>query len=396
MALNFLTGKSEIKIKSDNPTGLANEFSKCNIPIKRITSKKGEMNVCVSFLRLNAIKEICSNKNYDIVSIKSKGILPKLYRYRLRYGIFAGIIISLILIFICSNIVLKIEIKDGNSKINSEIMALLKQQNIKVGRFIPNIDFSKAESYMMLNSDNFAWITLRNNGATLVVDVLEKTKKPEMDRLRPVTNLIAGKSGVITDVNVYIGKLMKVVGNKVKKGDVLVAGKYRAESVDESQKDKAKMMKFHCKGEIYADYDESITFEQKFMDEREIVDENDKTRKYLTIFDLEIPISIGKKVTGNYIMKDNRKNFSFLGFELPIGISKKTYDKYYFEKVRLSKKKAKAKIKKKIRLYEKNFLKDKKIINKKTKTKVTKKGIKVTVNYKLNGNIALEKELLTK
>lgn len=396
MALNFLIGKSEIKIKSDNPTGLANEFSKRNIPIKRITSKKGEMSVCVSFLRLNIIKEICKSKDCDIVSIKSKGIFPKLYRYRLRYGIFAGIIISLILIFICSNIILKIEITGGNSELNSEIMALLKQQNIKVGRFIPNIDFSKAESYMMLNSNNFAWITIRNSGANLVVDVLEKTKEPEMDKIRPVTNLIAGHSGVITDVNVYIGKLRKVVGNKVKKGDVLVAGKYRAESVDESQKNKAKMMLFHSKGEIYADYDEKITFEQKFMDEKEIIIDSDKTRKYFTIFDLEIPISIGKKVTGNYILKDNRKNFSFLGFELPIGISKKTYDKYYFEKVKLTKKQAKRKLRRKIKLYEKNFLKDKKIINKKVKTRVTKKGVKMTVKYKLNGNIAVEKELLTK
>ena len=396
MALDFLTGKSDILIKSDNPTGLANEFSKQNIPIKRITSKGGKISVSVSFLRLRAIKEVCESKNCELISVKSDGILPRLYRYRLRYGIIAGIIISMILIFIFSNIVLRIKITGGNSKLNSEIMALLRQQNIRVGRFIPNIDFSKAESYMMLNSDNFSWITVRNNGATLVVDVLEKTKEPEMNQIRPVTNLVASHSGVITDVNVYIGKLMKVVGKKVKKGEVLVAGKYRAESVDESKKDKAKIMLCHSKGEIFADYDESITFEQKFMDEKEIVIDDDKSRKYFTIFDLEIPISIGKKVTGNYIMSENKSNFSFLGFKLPIGISKKTYDKYYFEKVKLTKKQAKKKLRKKIKLYEKNFLKDKKILNKKKKTKVTKKGIKITVDYKLNGNIAVEKELLTK
>ena len=62
---------------------------------------------------------------------------------------------------------------------------------------------------MMLNSKNFAWITLRNNGSVLVVDVLEKTKEPEMTKIRPVTNLVASHAAVITDVNVYIGKLMK-------------------------------------------------------------------------------------------------------------------------------------------------------------------------------------------
>ena len=95
-------------------------------------------------------------------------------------------------------------------------------------------------------------------------------------------------------------------------------------------------------------------------------------------------------------MKNSKTNFSFLGFKLPVGISKKTYDKYYFEKVKISKAKAKAKLRKKIKLYEKNFLKDKKILNKKTKVKVTKKSVRMTVNYKLNGNIAVEKELLTK
>lgn len=396
MALNFFTGKTDLVVKSDNPSGLINKFSKQNIPIKKITSKSGEIKACISFLRLKQFKEICQNENCEIVSEKSKGMLPALYRYKLRYGIFAGILTSIILIFIFSNVVLRIRISGGNSELNTEIIALLKQQNIKVGSFIPNIDFSKAESYMMLNSNNFAWITIRNNGATLVVDVLEKTKEPEMTKTRPVTNLIASHDGVITDVNVYIGKLKKVVGKRVKKGDVLVAGKYRAKAVDESKKDKAKLMLCHCKGEIYADYEEKITFEQNLKDEREIIIDDDKTRKYLTVFDMEIPISLGSDVEGNYIMTNVKSNFSFLGFKLPVGVSKKTYDKYYFEKVKLTKLEAKAKLKEKIKLYEKNFLKDKTILSKESKVKVTKKKVTITVTYKLNGNIAVEQELLTK
>lgn len=396
MALNFFTGKTDLVIKSDNPSGLINKFSKQNIPIKKITSKSDEIKASVSFLRLKQFKAICQNENCEIVLVKSKGLLPALHRYKLRYGIFAGILTSIILIFIFSNIILRIRITGGNSELNTEIKALLKQQNIEVGSFIPNIDFSKAESYMMLNSNNFAWVTIRNNGATLVVDVLEKTKEPEMTKTRPVTNLIASHDGVITDVNVYIGKLKKVVGKRVKKGDVLVAGRYRANAVDESKKDKAKLMLCHCKGEIYADYEEKITFEQNLKDEREIIIEDDKTRKYLTVFDMEIPMFLGSSVEGNYIMTDNKSNFSFLGFKIPVGISKKTYDKYYFEKVKLTKLEAKTKLKEKIKLYEKNFLKDKKILSKESKIKVTKKKVTITVTYKLNGNIAVEQELLTK
>lgn len=396
MALNFITGKIDLIIKSDNPTGLINELSKQNIPIKKISSKNGEINISISFVKLKQIRKICGDKGYELTSLKSKGIFPKIYKYRFRYGILLGILAAIVLIFILSNIVLRIEITGGNSELNSEIKSLLKQQNIEVGSFIPSIDFSKSESYMMLNSDNFAWITIRNNGASLVVDVLEKTKEPEMTKTRPATNLVASHDGIITDVNVYIGKLTKVVGKKVKKGDVLVSGQYRAKAVDESKKDEAKLMLCHCKGEIMADYDESITFEQDFLDEQEIIINDDKTRRYLTVFDLEVPVSIGKKVEGNYIMTDNKSNFSFLGFKLPIGISKKSYDKYYFQKVKLSKKEVKSKLMKKIQLYEENFLKDKKILNKELKIKETKKGLTITVNYKLNGNIAVEKELLTK
>ena len=396
MALDFLTGKTELVIKSDNPSGFINEITKRKIPIKQISSKKDEIRAIFSFLQLKRIKEICKSKNCEIVSIRSKGMFPALCRYKLRYGLFAGIITSVILIFIFSNIVFRIKITGGNSELNDEIMSLLKQQNIKIGRFIPSIDFSNAENYMMLNSDNIAWITIRNNGATLVVDVLEKTKEPEMTNTRAVTNLIAGHSGVITNVNVYIGKLKKVVGKKVKKGEVLVAGRYRAKAVDETKKDKAKLMLCHCKGEIFADYEEKITFEQNLNDEREIIIYDDKIRKYLTIFDMEIPISLGKRVEGNYIMTENRSDFSFLGFRLPVGISKKRYDKYYFEKVKLTKTEAKAKLKEKIKLYEKNFLKDKKILSKHSKVKTTKKKVTITVNYKLNGNIAVEQELLTK
>ena len=80
-----------------------------------------KIHISVSFLKLKLIKKICTDKNYEIESVKSKGNFPKICRYRFRYGLIAGILTAVTIIFILSNIVLKIEITGGNSDLDNEI-----------------------------------------------------------------------------------------------------------------------------------------------------------------------------------------------------------------------------------------------------------------------------------
>lgn len=71
---------------------------------------------------------------------------------------------------------------------------------------------------------------MRHTGNRLVVEVMERTPEPEMQNTRKPSNIIASQDGQIVSVSIYRGQLMKIVGDPVQKGDLLVSGLYTDET----------------------------------------------------------------------------------------------------------------------------------------------------------------------
>lgn len=390
MALNFIFGCTKYKILDCSSEKVIKSIISNKIPIKNFSEKDSNLSFEVSFLYEHKLKKIIPvNEN---VTKEYKGLIPKIYRYRLRFGIFSGAIISLFLIVFLSNIVLEIDIKSDDGKIKKEINALLSQYDIGIGTFIPSIDFAKIEDKLMLDSDEFGWVTLRNNGCILVVDVVENTPIPEMTEIRRPTNLVATKSGVITKVDVKIGKLVKVVGRSVKKGDILVSGNYYARKIREE--DKPTLMLKHSKGNIYADYNQKTTFYQPYNDTITVNSNSNINKNFISIFSAEIPISINSNLKGNYI-KSRKQNYLYIfGHKTPISTVVYTYNEFYKKNVSYTKNEVINLLYESVDRYESNFLSNKTIKTKKINIIKEKNGIKLEVDYILNGNIAREKEIV--
>ena len=125
-------------------------------------------------------EDIADETGVNIEFTDRHGFRFKATRYRFRFGIILGIIITFGFVFYCSNIVVSIEVCGNNEITREQVISALADIGIYKGRFIPDINFHSCEQKLRLSIPDIAWTGIRHTGSRIVVDVTEVTAPPEM------------------------------------------------------------------------------------------------------------------------------------------------------------------------------------------------------------------------
>ena len=187
--------------------------------------------------------------------------------------------------------------------------------------------------------------------------------------------------------NVYMGMLIPMLYDGVKKGDILISG-----TVDNG---KGGVFFVHSMGEIIGRYDEKVVFSQPYTDEN--IRYTDKiTRKYLKLFGLDIPLYVGKNNFGEYEYDKSINYLNICNIQIPVGIVREEYRLYETEFTEYTSERAQELLEDKIKLYEKNFYEgeDVLILGKEVQFTETRDGMTAAVKYTLEGNIGVEREIM--
>lgn len=336
----------------------------------------------------NEIKRISEENGVQLSITQKRGSIFTVKKYRFRAGIFAGLALAAAMIFYFSNIVMSIEIFGSETLTDKQVTDILKDSGIKIGAFIPNIDFRTAEREIVSAVDSIAWIGIRSSGCTVQAEIGEMTHPPEMVPTSSPCNIISSKDAQIVDVqNVYMGMLIPMLHDGVKKGDILISG-----TVDNG---KGGAFFVHSMGEIIGRYDEKIFFSQPRSEEN--IRYTDKiTRKYLRFFGLDIPLYVGKNDFEEYEYDESVNYLNIFNIQIPVGIKRAEYRLYETELTEYAPEKVQELLEDKIKHYEKNFYEgeDVIILGKEVQFTETEEGMTAAVKYTLEGNIGVEREIM--
>lgn len=156
-----------------------------------------------------------------------------------------ALIIGLMLLFVCKNLIVEVNVIHENKEIREIIADELKEYGIKILRF--------KKSYKELNKirekildkypDRLDWMEFDVNGMVVNVRVEERiiTDTSKDDK---VCDLVATKDGVVNDIVVLDGEAKVMINDYVRKGDLLVSGTIK-------HNEEAK--RYTCaRGEVYA------------------------------------------------------------------------------------------------------------------------------------------------
>lgn len=181
---------------------------KCNVSIKnfRKVAKIAKQTQC----------------KFKITNKKGLPFIFNKYRKRKIFAIaFMVVIVTLIYI---SNFVWNIEII-GTEKINNqEIIEILKNDGLDIGKYKNKINKQEIINKIRLERADIAWVGIEIKGTNAIVKIVEAEEKPEIINKDEYCNIIAKKAGTIVKISAQNGVPAVSEGEEVNVNDILING----------------------------------------------------------------------------------------------------------------------------------------------------------------------------
>ena len=297
-----------LNIKNVDIRYLIKKLYNNNITIYKIDYvNKEEINIIVSIDDYYVIKE---SKDYIVTFVKHLGlysIIDKIKKYKI---LSLSILLGIILVFIISNVIVKVNIIYNDQKLTDELRYELEDYGIKSLSFKKNYDeINKIKEKILTKyKDKIEWLEIENIGMTYVIRLEERIVN-DYDKDNSICDVVAKKSGLIKSIYVEKGLKIKNVDNYVNKDDIIISG-------DIAFNNEIKNM-VCANGEVYAE----VWYEAKVnMPLRETNYQNSNHTRYNIM--LEKVSKSNKIFRSKYKYYEEEKSFLFSFFNTNIYLVK--------------------------------------------------------------------------
>lgn len=162
----------------------------------------------------NKLRPILRKRMCRVEILRRHGFPFLLQRARRRIFFVFGLVLFFLLIWVASSFVWFIDFQ-GLDEISEEtLLTILEEHGVERGSIKNKIDLSELEEKLVLREPRIAWLDARWQGTRLEIEVVEKKSAEK----RPSGDIVAARSGIITELIVLKGKPV------VREGDTVAAG----------------------------------------------------------------------------------------------------------------------------------------------------------------------------
>ena len=323
-------------------------------------------------------------------------VSPCKSRPRKRCGIFsiatgfalafpAGLLLVAGLLFYGSNIIMTIDVIGNETVSEQEILAVLQEDNVQRGSWIPSLDLANCEHHLRAGIESLAWVGIRHTGNRLVVEVMEATPQPEMLRSRVPCNVVAERDAQIVSFTVQSGQVKRLTGDLVRKGDLLISGVWGDEF--------GHVFIRHAMGQVEGIYEQTEVFSCDFVQQQRAPAADQTICRYLDLFTWHIPLGTTENPYADYVKTASTHWFSLLGQELPIGVYEETYTACRTHTLEFTPEEAEQNLAEQKQRYEENFFAGCRGARPKKTALETESGLQWEITYTLQGEIGRQQEL---
>jgi similar to stage IV sporulation protein len=184
----------------------------------------GKITFSIDFHDSKKLFAISRNMCYNITRVKYYGRVSAVKKMLENIGFSLCFACFFVLCILFDGWVSAIEYKGDGEYLKPQIQKVFLQEGIKTGCFF-NKDEKNLAQKILLSSDKISFVTVTKSGRTLYVEAYMKTESPKvMDTKKQ--SIISTVNGRVSKINLLSGSAMVAVGDYVKKGDVLIDGKY--------------------------------------------------------------------------------------------------------------------------------------------------------------------------
>ena len=325
----FLIGYRRYETSRDNIGKLIDLCRTEGIPYREVIFWDSSASFVTSFFYSFRLEKRAREHGLQLTLIASCGIPALLLRYRHRYGLFLGIIISVALIFLSGSVIWDIRIDGENRLTEREVKSLLSDCGLELGTRRRALDIDTLENRVMIRSDDIAWISVNIIGTVAEVEIRELTVIEEPEELGDASNIVADTDGRIVGFEDAKGNIAVEIGESVAEGQLLIGGIYGDEE--------SGFRYTNAQGRVLAEVDRTFELEIPRVESKKVYTGEVKCEKYLIFFKKRIKFFANYRNLPTSCDKIEVEEFigAPRGFELPFGIYEVRYLEYeYVDEVR--------------------------------------------------------------
>lgn len=302
-----------------------------NISLTNLNLQDEIFSFDISFKDIKELIIICERCQIPILDKQEFGTYTKIVKRSVMNTLAIVIMIFMLLLIINSLFIWNITI-DGNYTNSSDEIVLFINKTVKCGALKVDVNTEQLEKDLRNEFDNVSWVCAEIKGTNLIVHVKETYLSEIIETEDKPYNIIANKAGTIKSIITRQGVPNAKIGDKVKKGDILISGKV----VITSEFEEELFTNFYsADGTITAQTTHKIneTLEKEYT-KKEI--KNTYSVYLPTINNYSWQLKINNKSVAV-----ERSNFKLWGdFYLPIVVEKYTIEKADYKKAEYTKQEA--------------------------------------------------------
>ena len=218
----FLRGFVVISLEGRGVERLLNLAVSRGLGFWDLRKQKDEACLCLGLDSFRALRPLVRQTRCRL-RIRQKVGLPFIkYRLRRRWGLAAGAVIFIAVLYLATSFVWHIRIVGTDRLEKEEILALVEQCGVRPGIWKGKIDLAALAEELPRRSSEIAWAALKLRGILLEIEIVEHLSEPVPDD-RPA-DLVASRDGLVERVVVIEGRAAVKVGDTVSRGDLLIEG----------------------------------------------------------------------------------------------------------------------------------------------------------------------------
>lgn len=213
--------KSYFSVES-NPRYILNLLSSANISLTEIELKGDGIRFAVPSAEEERVGRILTKCNRKFCVLYRTGRTVKLKSGVLRFGLWAGAVVGLVLIFMYAGMLTGVEIGEIHTVSEEKIYEALAEIGVKTPALFQKTDVKNIASALR-KVDGVSDVSVRLEGTRLVIDVLEQLPQNEIVDTQTPVPVVADRDGIVAEITLLQGTALVKVGDSVKKGQTLIA-----------------------------------------------------------------------------------------------------------------------------------------------------------------------------
>lgn len=223
--VNYLRGEVEVRCCSAAPERVLNLCSAHDIPFWNVMwEDAAHIRFRTTVQGRRELQQVMDSAAVEMEEVSASGAPVMLGRLRRRYVLLAAAVLALVWLWCGANIVLSFSISGNERVSDTEILRVLERNGVTVGTRALDIAQEDLRNHVLLELHELSWLSVNVRGCTAHVQVVERQRPPRIIDPQEYANVVATKTGLVTEIVALNGKTCIAEGDMVEKGQLLLSG----------------------------------------------------------------------------------------------------------------------------------------------------------------------------